>query len=75
LLHAGIHYVPVKADLTDLYDVMAFFRGTNPTGTDGHDELAKQIAMEGKKWSMEYWRKEDIIAYMFRWVCAVVGGG
>ncbi len=66
--HPGVHYIPVKADLTDLYDIMTFFRGSSPAAHDGHDDLAKEIASEGKKWSMEYWRKEDIISYMFRWV-------
>lgn len=56
-----VHYVPLKPDLTDLYDVMTFFR-------DGHDELAKRIAVESKKWSKQFWRKEDMMAYQFRWV-------
>ena len=57
----GIHYVPIKADLTDLYDVLAFFR-------EGHDDLAKEIADEGKVWSKSFWRKEDMVSYQFRWV-------
>lgn len=61
-----VHYVPVKTDLTDLYDIMAFFRGTDVAGTDGHDGLAKEIAMAGKTWSQTYWRKEDMVAYQFR---------
>lgn len=54
-----VHYVPLKPDLTDLYDVMTFFR-------DGHDELAKHIAVQGKEWSQEFWRKEDMMSYQFR---------
>ncbi|OCF73807.1 hypothetical protein I204_05651 [Kwoniella mangroviensis CBS 8886] len=54
-----VHYIPIKADLTDLYDVLSFFRG-------GHDDMAKEIAMEGKNWSKFFWRKEDMIAYQFR---------
>ncbi|GFZ43509.1 hypothetical protein JCM24511_01229 [Saitozyma sp. JCM 24511] len=54
-----IHYVPIKADLTDLYDVLAFFR-------EGHDDLAKEIADEGKVWSKSFWRKEDMVSYQFR---------
>ena len=53
------HYVPIKADLTDLYDVLTFFRG-------GHDDMAKEIAMAGKEWSKSFWRKEDMVAYQFR---------
>ncbi|KAK8865940.1 hypothetical protein IAR55_001089 [Kwoniella newhampshirensis] len=53
-----VHYIPIKADLTDLYDALSFFRG--------HDAMAKEIAMAGKEWSRKYWRKEDMIAYQFR---------
>lgn len=55
----GVHYVPVKPDLTDLYDVLTFFR-------NGHDSLAKEIATEGKKWSKSFWRREDMVSYQFR---------
>jgi len=55
----GVHYVPVKADLTDLYDVLTFFRG-------GHDDLARNIAVAGKDWSKTFWRKEDMVSYQFR---------
>ena len=54
-----VHYVPIKPDLTDLYDVMLFFR-------TGHDDLAKKIATEGKTWSKTFWRKEDMVSYQFR---------
>jgi hypothetical protein len=55
----GVHYIPIKADLTDLYDVMTFFKG-------GHDSMAKDIAIEGTNWSKTFWRKEDMVAYQFR---------
>jgi hypothetical protein len=54
-----IHYIPIKADLTDLYDVMSFFQ-------DGHDELAGKIAKQGKEWSKTFWRQEDMMSYQFR---------
>lgn len=57
----GIHYIPIKQDLTDVYDVLRFFR-------DGHDKMAKQIAPDGKEWSQRYWRMEDMVAYQFRYV-------
>lgn len=60
-----VHYVPVKQDLTDLYDIMTFFRG-NINGKGSHDQLAKLIATQGREWSLTYWRKEDMAAYMFR---------
>ena len=60
-----VHYVPVKTDLTDLYDIMTFFRG-DESGNSGHDDMAKEIAGAGKVWSKTFWRKEDMTAYMFR---------
>lgn len=60
-----VHYVPVKMDLTDLYDIMVFFRGESSISTR-HDEPAKKIGLAGKDWSNAYWRREDQTAYMFR---------
>ncbi|KIK25676.1 glycosyltransferase family 90 protein [Pisolithus microcarpus 441] len=53
-----VHYVPIQISYTDLYDAVAFFRA--------HDDLAKHIAMEGKAWSMRFWRNEDMGAYLYR---------
>lgn len=36
-------------DYSDLYSVMAFFRGT-PKGKGGHDEVARRIASNGQCW-------------------------
>jgi hypothetical protein len=52
-------------DLTDLYDIMTFFRGDGGSNP-GHDDLASKIAAAGKQWSNTFWRKEDQTAYMFR---------
>lgn len=54
-----VHYIPLKPDLTDLYDVMTFFQTEN-------DALGKEIAMTGKEWSKTFWRKDDMVAYQFR---------
>ncbi|KZT35728.1 hypothetical protein SISSUDRAFT_1050919 [Sistotremastrum suecicum HHB10207 ss-3] len=104
-----VHYVPVKVDYSDLYDILLFFRGDlgisrrrksgrtqgdgggggdglggeggrdgeeedgegeggegGEGGREGYDHLAEKIASEGKKWIGEYWREEDMTAYMFR---------
>ncbi|KAG8865280.1 Glycosyltransferase Family 90 domain containing protein [Tulasnella sp. 330] len=58
-----VHFVPVKVDYTDLYDILYFFHGTHD-GTAAHDGLAEKIATAGKEWSLKYWRKEDMVAYM-----------
>lgn len=55
----GNSYVPLKIDYTDLYDLMAFFSG-DLDGNGGHDELAKQIAYNGKDWTENHWRMEDM---------------
>jgi hypothetical protein len=60
-----LHYVPVKVDLSDVYDSLAFFRG-DMNGEGAHDDLARKIAMAGREWSKTFWRKEDLTAYMFR---------
>ncbi|BGP40133.1 hypothetical protein JCM10450v2_004112 [Rhodotorula kratochvilovae] len=60
-----LHYVPVKVDYSDLYDILTFFRGT-PDGKGAHDELAKKIGLAGKHWARDHWRKQDMAAYMFR---------
>ncbi|KNE92687.1 hypothetical protein PSTG_13900 [Puccinia striiformis f. sp. tritici PST-78] len=58
------HYIPVKVDYQDLYDIMAFFLG-DPNGLNGHDNLGKQIGQQGQEWTQEYWRMTDMQAYMY----------
>ncbi|WWC92054.1 uncharacterized protein L201_007008 [Kwoniella dendrophila CBS 6074] len=59
-----VHYVPIQLDYSDLYDIMAFFQGL--PSTPGESALARDIANSGRIWSDTHWRKEDMIAYMFR---------
>ena len=42
-----------------MLDVAAFFIGA-PDGSGQHDELAKEIADNGKKWASECWREVDM---------------
>ncbi|KAG8987720.1 Glycosyltransferase Family 90 domain containing protein [Tulasnella sp. 427] len=66
-IQAWVHYVPVKYDYTDLYDIMAFFKGDiDGMGSKGHDDVAAQIGSAGRSWSVTYFRKEDMIAYAYR---------
>lgn len=59
---------------------MLFFKGDSAIGNNGHDDLAREIAMAGKDWSQTFWRREDLIAYQFRQVwytradCALLTG-
>lgn len=50
-----LHYVPVKTDYTDLYPILAFFKGAPGDGRGGHDELAGKIALAGKEWAEQNW--------------------
>ncbi|KLT40707.1 Cap3p [Cutaneotrichosporon oleaginosum] len=58
-------YVPVKMDYSDVYSILAFFRGS-PTGRGSHDEVARRIARNGQCWVERTWRSEDLEVYMFR---------
>ncbi|KAG1797482.1 glycosyl transferase family 90-domain-containing protein [Suillus plorans] len=60
-----VHYVPIQVDYSDLYDSLLFFRG-DPSGHGAHEDLAKKIASRGREWSMSFWRKEDMVAYLYR---------
>lgn len=62
-----LHYIPVQVDLSDLHDVLLFFRG-DLYGEGSHHELARQITHGGREWAKEFWRKEDMTAYAFRYV-------
>ncbi|RXK36431.1 hypothetical protein M231_06275 [Tremella mesenterica] len=50
------HYVPVKIDYSDLYDILAFFNGPPDGSAPGRDDLAKQIAEQGYRFTQEKWR-------------------
>ncbi|KAF8625394.1 hypothetical protein AX15_005400 [Amanita polypyramis BW_CC] len=44
---------------------------SNPQTSSGgryvhHEDLARRIAKAGREWSLKYWRREDLTAYMFR---------
>ncbi|KAL7415711.1 glycosyl transferase family 90-domain-containing protein [Mrakia frigida] len=58
------HYVPLKVDYSDMFDTLAFFRGT-PEQPGGFDEVAKALARNGQCFVRRLWRKEDLQAYMF----------
>lgn len=62
-----VHYVPIQLDLSDLYDALAFFRGDG-NGDGAHEDLARNIAKAGRQWSKTFWRREDLVAYFFRFV-------
>lgn len=46
-------------------DLHQQFRGDNEDGTNGEDDLARQIAEAGLTWSQTHWRKEDMVSSAF----------
>lgn len=56
----------MQVDYSDLYDIMSFFAGPPDDKSAGHDDLARQIAEQGKYFAEHFWRWEDMQAYMFR---------
>ncbi|WVR05243.1 hypothetical protein IAU60_002255 [Kwoniella sp. DSM 27419] len=65
LLIPWYHYVPVKLDYSDIHDVMAFFNGAPDGSVPGRDDLAKEIAANGKRFVDERWRMQDMQSYMY----------
>ncbi|GAA5985617.1 hypothetical protein JCM10908_007044 [Rhodotorula pacifica] len=62
-----VHYVPVRVDYSDLYNLLAFFDGgADRARTGNHDGLAEEIAMAGADWAAKFWRVEDMQAYVYR---------
>ncbi|WVQ82986.1 hypothetical protein IAT38_005124 [Cryptococcus sp. DSM 104549] len=66
-----LHYIPLKPDYSDLYDIMAFFVGPvdelgNVDETRGHDHLARKIGEAGQRFALEHWSWVDMQAYTFR---------
>ena len=56
----GVHYVPVRQDYSDLFNIMAFFDGDlSPQRRGHHDGLAREIAESGRQWAETYWREVD----------------
>ena len=59
---------PMQLDYSDLYNIMSFFVGS-PDGRPGREDLAQQIAEQGKRFAEEHWRWEDMQAYVSGWQC------
>lgn len=55
---------PMQLDYSDLYNIMAFFVGTPDGRIKGRDDLARQIAEQGRRFRLEHWRWEDMQAYV-----------
>lgn len=67
-LTAWQHFVPMDNRFGDFYSILSYFFGLkdNDSFIAAHDEEARYIAEEGRKWAMDVLRNEDIEVYMFR---------
>lgn len=63
---AFIDSLPLQVDYSDLFSILAFFRGHPENGRGIHDRVARRIASNGQCWVERTWRKEDMQAYAFR---------
>jgi hypothetical protein len=69
-LAAWLHYIPMQVDYSDMWDVLAFFRG-GINGEGAHDALGKEIAEAGKEWVRLCYRWADLEAYQYRSVSSI----
>lgn len=60
------HFVPMDNTFMDVYGIMEYFVGNKQLGLEGHDDVARSIALDGKMWAEKVLRKEDMSVYVFR---------
>jgi hypothetical protein len=60
-----VHFVPMDNTFVDFYGIMEYFLGRLPA-KEGHDDVAKTIALAGKSWGEKVLRREDMQIYVFR---------
>ncbi|WVQ78122.1 hypothetical protein IAT38_000203 [Cryptococcus sp. DSM 104549] len=65
LLIPWYHYIPVKPDYSDIFDILAFFEGSPGGSIPGHDDLARDIAANAREFTEDQWRHEDMQSFMF----------
>ena len=60
------HFVPMDNTFIDVYGIMEYFVGNAGMGVEGRDDVAKEIAIGGKKWAERVLRREDMQIYVLR---------
>ncbi|GAA5943781.1 uncharacterized protein JCM15063_006491, partial [Sporobolomyces koalae] len=53
MIQPWVHYVPISTDYQDLWSIMAFFKG-DENGVGSHDDIARQLATNGKEWTEKH---------------------
>ncbi|KAL1405284.1 hypothetical protein Q8F55_008911 [Vanrija albida] len=59
------HYVPIQTDYSDVFDIMAYFRGAPDGSTAGRDDVAREISKNAMEFVHNHWRVSDMHAYFF----------
>ncbi|ODO03427.1 hypothetical protein L198_02274 [Cryptococcus wingfieldii CBS 7118] len=65
LLIPWYHYVPVKMDYSDFFDIISYFEGSPSGDIYGNDDQAKVIAQHALDFVNEKWREEDMRSFGF----------
>lgn len=61
-----LHFIPMDNSFVDIYGILEYFIGSGPDHEDAHDDVAKKIALAGKRWAERVLRREDMMIYMMR---------
>lgn len=59
------HFVPMDVSNVDWWGLFEYFFGFGDA-RPGHDEVARQIAMDGSEWARTVLRDEDMLVYVYR---------
>ena len=59
-----VHFVPMDNTFIDIYGLVEYFLGTKLV--EGHDDVARKIALAGKAWTERVLRREDMQVYVLR---------
>lgn len=69
------HFVPMDSSYADWWGIMEYFLGYEPLSRakglgarpkKAHDEVARQIAEDGRDWAAKVLRREDMVLYAWR---------
>ncbi|KIW04533.1 uncharacterized protein PV09_04287 [Verruconis gallopava] len=63
-LFPWVHFIPMDNTFIDIYGILDYFMGFNGLGS--HDDVAKQIADDGRSWAEKTLRREDMGIYTYR---------
>ncbi len=65
------HFVPVQYSYSDLWDILSFLDGAPDGSTEGHEDIARDIARHGVEFAHAELRREEMQSYMFLFLLEV----